>query len=68
MRPVTKSMTRKGDPSTPKSITETQCGWLSRLIAFASFSKRLKNAFWAAIQGWRNFTATGRPSWTRSPR
>ena len=37
-------------------------------MARASFSKRLKNVFCAAIQGCRNFTATGRPSCTRSPR
>ena len=51
----------------PKSITETQWGCARRLIAFASFSKRERKAFCAAIQGCRNFTATGRPSWTRSP-
>jgi hypothetical protein len=36
-------------------------------MARASTSKRERNAFCAAIQGCKNFTATGRPSVTRSP-
>jgi hypothetical protein len=51
----------------PKSITETQPGWESRLIALASFSKRDRNACCDATHGCKNFTATGRPSSTRSP-
>ena len=68
VRPVTKSITRKSAPSMPKSVTETQCGWARRLIARASVSNRLRNAFCAAIQGCRNLIATGRSSCTRSPR
>ena len=40
--PVTKSITRYGVPSTPKSMTETQFGCCRRLMARASFSKRVE--------------------------
>ena len=67
--PVANSITMYGVPSsTPKSITETQCGWPSRLIARASSSKRRRNSLSVANGACRNFTATARPKGTRSPR
>ena len=61
-------MTKYGTSTTPKSMTETQCGCDRRLIARASISKRFRNCSEAATSLWRNLIATIRCSPTRSPR